>query len=402
MTLTLTLLQTVVAAPGWELHAQVGTGGDPAPFRREIGVGGSAIVWRNPRLSAAFTTELGFGPYESPLFDMRPELRLSLSPAQRYAPAFSLYAGYGARLGAEPTPAGAAGFALDLPVAGRLALRTQAVFIVEGVSFETFALQLGVVRTPAPPEPPPPRTVVQYPGPPPAPQANIWLPHPYCQWVTSEELERLRPGLPPDLVLRVEADDSRARELPASEPLPPPEPAPTQGGLVVAGRPGDALTVAGHPLQPGQDGVVVMTANAGVVDVAIVGGGQAQNLQAAVAANYVLWVRPPTPRPLIVWFDQGSSALDDEDRARLHALAASAGEWSFEVQGSYSPEGNAEKNRLLAEDRARVAAAHLRAEGVPEARVIVLPAAVPDPGDEEAPELLRSCTVRPVPAGRTP
>ena len=79
----------------------------------------------------------------------------------------------------------------------------------------------------------------------------------------------------------------------------------------------------------------------------------------------------------------------------LRQLAGSAGAWRFEVQGSYSPEGTAERNRLLADERAAATAVYLRSVGVPEDRVAVLPASIPDDG--EAPELLRSCTVQPIP-----
>jgi outer membrane protein OmpA-like peptidoglycan-associated protein len=83
-----------------------------------------------------------------------------------------------------------------------------------------------------------------------------------------------------------------------------------------------------------------------------------------------------------VFFDTGSAALDDEDKATLAASLAYLSQYPIShvaITGYADTEGSAEANRALAQRRADAVAAWMRASGAPMAlSVVVLGAGEPD------------------------
>ena len=74
----------------------------------------------------------------------------------------------------------------------------------------------------------------------------------------------------------------------------------------------------------------------------------------------------------------------------------------MELRGSYSPEGDAAANEVLAMSRAAAVQAALVAAGLPAERVVVGAAVPPDALVVETPELLRRVTLRWLSPGEAP
>jgi outer membrane protein OmpA-like peptidoglycan-associated protein len=147
------------------------------------------------------------------------------------------------------------------------------------------------------------------------------------------------------------------------------DPVQPQGALVVVAHPGDRLRTGEAELASSADGVAVVRAPSGRVEVEIEGSGRRATLVAAVSTDHVTWVRAPDPEPLTVGFAVGSARLDPSGAERLRAFAAAAGDAAFEVVGGASPEGDADANAALARERASVCAATLRSAGIADARL---------------------------------
>lgn len=174
-------------------------------------------------------------------------------------------------------------------------------------------------------------------------------------------------------------------------------PASKQGALLVVGQPGDRLVLDGAPaVSAGVDGVAQLQVAPGVVEATVVGGGRRVALEVAVSRGHGSWVRVEDPTSQLVSFGMGERTLDADDEALLDALVADVGGWSFTLRGGFSAEGDRAANLALAADRAEAVRQGLLARGLAEARVTVLPPAVPE--DASTAAARRVCTITPVPA----
>lgn len=204
----------------------------------------------------------------------------------------------------------------------------------------------------------------------------MWRPEPVCDVVDED--------LPPDQI-PVNAALSGRFDRDGLDEL---------GVLVVAAFVGDRVEVAGELVLPDEQGIVVWRVD-GAVTTRVVGGGRIVEREFVVSDDHALWwsVSPPAPRS--IGFRQARSTLDDAARATLAELAGAAGDWSFEVRGGFSEEGDTVANRQLAQARARAVAEALVTLGVAADRVTTHdePLAVP----VGRPEDHRIATVSPVP-----
>jgi hypothetical protein len=302
--------------------------------------------------------------------------------------------GVGVSARPDLSPSGAIGFGLDLPTGARGVFRLDMRLVTDGFTPATAELSLGLVRAP-------PLPVAPAPEPPPTPtsQALVWLPHPYCEWVPADELVHHWSQLPTDQQVWAVAPGGTLQLLPPGQQEVTTlslTPRPAQGGLVLVGIPGDKLMVGEASLSVGADGVAVLITPEGVVKATVVGGGRREELQAAVVSGHVVYLRAGRPEPVMVRFSKSSAAVSGDDIERLHKLARATEGWEYELQGSASPEGAADVNARLAEERAAATRAVLEAAGVPPEKIRVLSV---DRGlaSDAPPDDLRSCTVRAVP-----
>jgi len=331
--------------------------------------------------------------------DLRAQSRLWLADPGAWG---SVALAYGVRMDASgPRPVGDLEAAWDVPldrpdvhhrlrVSGRLGLA--------GVAPESAVLAVGWAWGP-PPEPPPPP-----PPPPPEPQgpdtsglpddARVWLPHPVCTWVHPDEVEASLADLPEDQAAQVRAAAyatlyTDVGGLDGATMLP----ARPQGALLVVGRPGDRVQLGEQQVPAGPDGVVQLAVAEGPVEVVVVGGGRSIPLSAAVSEGHGTWVRVDDPAPTAIEFGMGSHILDDAARARLALLVEHAGDWEFELQGGFSPEGNRSANIALANRRSAAVHEALLELGLPESQVRIVTAAVPE--DATSAAARRVCTILP-------
>jgi outer membrane protein OmpA-like peptidoglycan-associated protein len=381
----------LASATTWGAYV-VGGGADaPAEDRAYVGLGGIASWTMSPRLMAELHTQAGVTALMGPRVDARPEARVRLTGLDSKN-AVVFIGGYGVSARPELGPSGALGFGLDLPTGARGVFRLDLRMVTDGLTPATAELSLGLVRAP-------PAPVIAAPEPAPeASQPLVWLPHPYCEWVPADELARHWSRLPPEHQVWAVAPGGVPQLLPpgqqevtALELTPRPE----QGGLVLVGIPGDKLMVGDVSLSVGADGVAVLITPEGVVEATVVGGGRREELVAAVS-GHVVYLRAGRPEPVMVRFPKSSATLSGDDIERLHELARATEGWEYELQGSASPEGAADVNTRLAEERAAATRAVLEAAGVPPEKIRVLSVDRGLASDAPA-EDLRSCTVRAVP-----
>jgi hypothetical protein len=176
-------------------------------------------------------------------------------------------------------------------------------------------------------------------------------------------------------------------------------PAPPQGAVVVMASPGDHVLIDEHTLLTDADGVAVLSAPEGDVEVRVTGGGREEVLQAAIGDGYAVWVRvPPPPDVYRVLFPIGSSALLPAARAQIEALAERVGDYDLRLRGSTSPEGFDGFNAELGIARAEAVRDHLLESGVAPGQLLVDTARSRDGSFEE----MRNCTIEPLPPGVAP
>lgn len=360
------------APPRWEVLGHAGWVGSGAPAWSGGGVGGAVGIgvapWASLELSALGGVHGGGGV----LLDLRPEARLSPLPWTPDRGGLSLTAGSGLALRDGPRLGSALGAAWDAPARRRVGLRVAARWLVAGDGVRSGLFSVGWVGHPAPPPPPPPQADLPAPVPPPVPEtglpplrvappeARVWIPHPWCDWVTLDELEAIRPGLPPGAELVISAEGHVPVRLPSGQggeiQL---EAAPPQGGLVVVAQPGDRVRTGELVQRVGPDGVLIVNTPQGRVEVEVVGGGRRALIDAVVPAGHAVYRRVSDPVPVELGFGSGRSQLTPAHEATLRALVQDLGAWSLEVAGLASPEGDPQANLALAAERARAVAAAL-------------------------------------------
>ncbi len=386
------------------------------------------------RLRAEGVLDLGAAGREgqwSGAWGVRGELRWYATSAWAGRGALSLTGGLGLLGRGGSHPVASAGAALDLAPRGAWSPRLSARYFVAadgGLALAGLQLGLGFAwgRPADPPrvalaEPPPP----PLPSPLPLPDApdallavtepvpdlletrprdtpvRVWIPHPFCEWVDEAEAEALLAQVEEVQQVRVESPGY----LPAHVDLDPTDdqpaaveltPAPAQGSVLVVANRGDLVEASGFSIPASQDGLVVFNAPAGPVEVTVRGGGREVLLRGAVTNGYALWMRVDLPDEVRVLFDVGSSRLRPLARESIQALADQAGGYRFQLQGSYSPEGDYTFNQRLAHARAVAVTNALVEAGVPAEHIY----SVPPPAEQaegDAKEQ-RSCLVTPVEA----
>lgn len=391
-----------------ELHAVAGTGRSERPELQGFGAGAALGVQPVPRLSLEGRVETWSLASPGWRVDVRPEARWWLTDpaAPRGAVSGSVGAGLGRydALDEDPEwrPRVAVAAAADFPITPRVSIRVAAGPVFDGSGIASLRVAAGPVVGPArelsveparaelPRESPEPLTILP-------PTARVWIPHPVCQWVPVAEVPRWAAELPRDQVLRLVALGHLPRDiLPGASGLVRLDPAPAQGSLLVAGRPGDRVTVGGVAVPVGSDGVALVSAAEGAVSLRVVGGGRAYDEELAVSSGYAGYLRVPEPKSVEVRFARGSAILSEADAERLRALAALAGDWAFEVRGGHSPEGGLAANQALAAARARAVAELLVAGGIPAERVRTSVEVVESAGLDD-PTRLRRAMVVPLP-----
>ncbi len=420
-----------------EAGAQVqGTAGEVS----EVGPNaGGVSLWGGwafaDRLRLEGAADVGLGGDLGPSFGLRAETRWYATPPWAPRGALSVIAGVGVHRRASLAPVLALGASVDLTPRGRWSPRIQARYLV-GLDTGSIAasLQLGaglawgrpteppqvtLAEPPAPPlpsplrMPPPPEAALAdfEPGPdlletrPAGTPVKVWIPHPFCEWVDEaeaeallgqlEDLQQVRVESPGFLPAHIEVDP--ARETPAPVEL---EPAPAQGSVLVVANRGDVVRAAGYEVPASRDGLVVFNAPEGPVEVIVRGGGRDVILAGRVTNGYALWMRVDQPSEVRVFFDVGSSRLRPRALESIRELADRAGGYDYQLQGSFSPEGDPTFNQRLARARATAVTNALLAAGVPEEAIY----SVPPPEEQVEGDAVqqRACLVTPVERGSRP
>jgi outer membrane protein OmpA-like peptidoglycan-associated protein len=218
--------------------------------------------------------------------------------------------------------------------------------------------------------------------------AMVWVPGPVCEWLPPAEASEafLRVGEDPEGVPTLQAPSEAAPEAQRGG-------VPT-GDLVVAGYPGDIVTIDETPFAVASDGIAWTARPEGPATVRVRGGGRREFIDVAVAAGATLWVGTTEPVDAAVWFELGSAIISSAAAAELDTFADQLGAWSVEVWGSFSPEGPDAVNHTLATRRAEAVAARLRLAGVPPEHIRVLPPRMPEA--DAPPDQQRIAVVHPM------
>jgi len=369
-----------------EVHGLVETSTARSPGARSLGAGAFfGVRTEGQRFDHGARLSLLTGSTAPFAGDLRGQSRLWLSDPGAWA---SVALSYGVRADSEGFgPVGDLEVAWDVPLSHADAvhrLRIGGRLGVAGVQPEYAALAVGLAWGP-PPSPPPEPEV---------PDARIWLPHPVCAWVHPDDLDAVLADLPPDKQPQIHTVPFPAPDVDVSGlDGAAPQPALLQGALLVVGRPGDRVVVGEQEVPAGADGVVQFAVAEGPVEAEVVGGGRRLHVHAAVSKGHGTWVRIDDPVPSNIEFDMGSEVLDAASKDRLAALVSNAGDWEFELQGGFSPEGEREANISLANRRSAMVRAALLELGLPEAQVRIVSAAVPE--DATSAAARRVCTILP-------
>lgn len=265
--------------------------------------------------------------------------------------------GYAVGLGTGPFGEGGVGLDVgDGPRPLRLGVAYQRGIDQPGRALFTVGL-VGRSRPPAPAPVAPPAFDA----------AMVWVPGPVCAWMP--------PDAAGDAWTRPDLDAARATLI----PVPPSASgtgdgeAPT-GDLVIAALPGDQVWVDDQPLTPAADGVAWQARPEGRATVRVVGGGRRHEDTVAIAASGTLWYAADPPAgPVRVRFSAGSSTPPTDLEDQLRPLVTDLGDWTVQVWGSASPEGDEQGNADLATARADALARALAALGVDPSRIERLP-----------------------------
>jgi outer membrane protein OmpA-like peptidoglycan-associated protein len=360
-----------------------------------VGVQAKGPLW--VELTADLTAPVG-GPGR---LGLGADLRLFVLRRDGVPMALSLVGGggYNLKLADAEIPAGfvRAGVAVDLRPTPVFGVRVSGAWLpmVESGRAMVHGAELGVglVFTPgkaAPPaEPPPPPPPV---APPPA-AARTWLAYPECRWSTAEV------G-----AASISAFEEKHRGGTSDEPAEDPaSPRAKVGGLVVGACGGDQVWVGEREVETDRAGIAeVYDLPSGFLDLRVIGGGREAPRRLGFTRGQALWVAVDCPVDAVVYFDLGSAVVSERSAAEIARWASLAGDWRVELRGSYSPEGDAAANEVLAMSRAAAVQAALVAAGLPAERVVVGAAVPPDALVVETPDLLRRVTLRWLSPGEAP
>lgn len=381
------------------LHGLGSVGTDPDPAAKTVGLGGTFGVELHPQARVELLAQGAYGTDGRLHGAARPELRVTPLPHPDVD--LALTGGYGVGFGGGVQPVGSLGLSAEM---GRL--RLDARWLVDGITPDSAQVAVGWTFG-RPESEPVPEVVEVAPEPivepvPEAPaldvtpdDAMVWIPHPWCRWMAVEEAQGLLAELPEDVRLHILAggyvpetalvggDLSRV----LSE-------APEQASLVVAAHPADIVEVDGTPV-PLQDGTLVATVPLTDLVVTVSGGGRTETHELSPANGYALWLRVSAPEPLRVQFPVNSSTLQPAQRDQIEFIAEHVGDWSFQVQGGASPEGDPVRNLALANARGEAVAKALIEAGLPADRVTYLPSEAPTESDQDF-EWLRFATITPI------
>lgn len=382
-------------SPSWSIGLDLAAGGGPlrveaAPLVR---------LWMprdadGPRLSLGVGGGVALDAGPAPL--LLSSLTADFSPGRRWQPRVGLRGSWSPALGGDGPTRSTGGVALELGAAWNT--RSEAAISPEPVAVDPAGGPAEPVAAVAPAPAEPATTPTPDPVPPmvttPA-AAKVWVPHPWCEWMSAEDANKLLATLPAETRVEVSA----AGYLPAS--VGPGAgavvltPAPEQGAMVIVARVGDQVRVDGVPVSVDAEGLAVVNAGVGDHPIEVLGGGRRESLEASIASGYVVWLRAGEPAPARVRFASGSATVSATEAAGVDRLAANVGAWGFQVQGGASPEGNPEANAVLAVSRANAVRDRLIAAGVAADRVVLLPPAAPIEGLNPADQ--RAVTITPVP-----
>jgi hypothetical protein len=230
------------------------------------------------------------------------------------------------------------------------------------------------------------------------PEALIWLPHPWCAWVKAEELPGLLAAVPPEAEIVITAEGrlpAVVRVTPGADLQVQLDEAPHQGALVILTDPADTIRIENHALALGKDGTLLANLPEGPVTLEVTGGGRTLHQELAVAEGWATWLRIPPPGPQTVLFPVDSSRLDAAARALVAALASRRGSWRYRLEGSWSTEGEEERNTSLGRNRAEAVRDALLAAGVPPEALVMGPPTPPPVGPPLPGQ--RVCRVFPLP-----
>ncbi len=399
-------------APDGSAHASLRVGSDDAVAGpdgspagdRAVGLGAAVSLPLRPGLALDGVLQGLVGGDPGPTAELRPELVLGPRPWQTGP---LVLVGGGLSLGGRQAAPGApwahavAGLGWQHALGPAGGLRSVARLHLRDSLRAELALGWAWGRPPvdAPPPPPPPPPTVDLSQLP--PDAEIWIPHPWCYWLPLDEAAAIVPTLPPAAQLRIQArSHDPAVATPRTVGGITLRPASAQGAVLVVGAPGDVVQVGDTAVPTEADGVAVLNMAAGPATLTVVGGGRAQRFEVSIEDGHALWLRAAPPDAALVRFAVGSAELEPEARAQLVALAQNAGGWRLAVEGGFSPEGDRADNLRLAEARAAAVREALLAAGLPPERVVLRPPAVPEGGTDAAAR--RVAVVVPLAPGDSP
>ncbi|MEN0060850.1 MAG: OmpA family protein [Myxococcota bacterium] len=354
------LLASAVAAPPIDLAlgGSAGLADRTQGPRSFYGVRGS-FEWPRPIVAPGLTGLVGVDTSGRAVGSLSPTLRLGRPQSSR--PHLTAVLGAGASVGPDVALVLSPGFALDLP-RRQSGWRLQVAYRFVPTR-EDWWLELTVARLFRRRSEPKP----------------VWRAEPVCDYVD--------PNAPSADLLR-----NRSGATFPNQPT-----MPQAGVLVVAAYPGDAVSVDGTTVEADANGIAVHK-RSGAVRVAILGGGRRIRRDLLVSEDHGLWWSVPPPEPREIGFAQGSAALSSEARTSLTDVARDAGGWRFEIRGGFSPEGDDNANRQLAEARANAVRNHLIESGLDPERLDTVEAPL-DLRDAPA-EGQRIALVRPLPPRR--
>lgn len=376
---------------------------DQGPDAGGYGVGASISLYLRDWLAVDAHAQV-MPTAETTTVTFFPELRVRVTGSEDAQGALFLAAGGGARFPGQPLGRGTIGAIAEIRASDSIRIRPELRYLFSKPDIPGAGqFALGVAWRPRPQVVEPVEPVAapvallakEWIKP---PDAQVWIPHPVCEWVPAGEIAGVLERLKPEDRIRVVASGYLPAEFTVGGFGPTTlQPAPDQGSLLVVGSPGDLLEVGGRQVPVAADGVVLMSVPQGEVHGVVVGGGRRTPVDAAVGVGTAVWVRVAPPGPIRVDFGKNDTAISEAFGARLAEVAGAAGNWTFMVRGSASPDGNAAHNLVLAEARAKAVAEFLVASGIPRGRVFVAPPMV----QREAlvgEERLRFAEVVPMPA----